>query len=135
MFGTDAVLISKFVSFNTTLGGYYFQCFVNVMNTIWSLSKDAEKQDSTSTIYVARMNIAAILPHTDTQREGGGEREKERGGEGERDMLRYFDIFTFSREGFLLKLVFLLDCIHNHNVLSSVTSRFRGVWALMTVSQ
>lgn len=90
---------------------------------------------------VARMNIAAILPHADTQREGGGEREKgggievEKEREGERDMLRYLDIFHIQQGRFFIKAFFLLDCIHNHNVLSSVTSRFRGVWALMTVHQ
>lgn len=36
------------------------------------------------------------------QREGTREREREEGGG--REMLRYLDIFTFSREGFLLKL-------------------------------
>lgn len=49
------------------------------MNTIWSLSMDAEKHVNTRTICGARINIAAILPYTDTEREGG-ERVKEGGG-------------------------------------------------------
>lgn len=83
------------------------------MNTIRSLSMDADKQGSRILYRCMQKEYCRNLTTCRHTKGGKGERGKkqregarERGGRGKIEMLRYLDIFTFSREGFLLKLFF-----------------------------